>query len=208
MDFLQFRHRAAFAATLAMLACSAQAVPTVIDPWHSAGNGTVLGTNYGVPNLTVTFMGKATPGASPNTDQMRVWALWGSLYHVAYSPTAWADVGITPNAGWSQGVSLFSFDLGSYYGAQMTSDLQIWNGDYSSLLSSQTVGLEATGVTISPNLFSSNGFHVQFQSAGYVAIDNITVEAGNTVPVPEPETWAMLLAGLGLVGFAARRRIR
>jgi len=25
-------------------------------------------------------------------------------------------------------------------------------------------------------------------------------------PVPEPETWAMLLAGLGLVGFAARRR--
>jgi hypothetical protein len=24
--------------------------------------------------------------------------------------------------------------------------------------------------------------------------------------VPEPETWAMLLAGLGLVGFAARRR--
>jgi hypothetical protein len=25
-------------------------------------------------------------------------------------------------------------------------------------------------------------------------------------PVPEPETYAMLLAGLGLVGFAARRR--
>ncbi len=25
-------------------------------------------------------------------------------------------------------------------------------------------------------------------------------------PVPEPETWAMLLAGLGLVGFAAKRR--
>jgi len=25
--------------------------------------------------------------------------------------------------------------------------------------------------------------------------------------VPEPETWAMLLAGLGLVGFAARRRV-
>lgn len=28
----------------------------------------------------------------------------------------------------------------------------------------------------------------------------------SAVPVPEPETWAMLLAGLGLVGFAARRR--
>jgi hypothetical protein len=30
--------------------------------------------------------------------------------------------------------------------------------------------------------------------------------AAVTVPVPEPETWAMLLAGLGLVGFAVRRR--
>ena len=27
-----------------------------------------------------------------------------------------------------------------------------------------------------------------------------------SAPVPEPETWAMLLAGLGLVGFTARRR--
>ncbi|MCU0840382.1 MAG: PEPxxWA-CTERM sorting domain-containing protein [Thiobacillaceae bacterium] len=27
-----------------------------------------------------------------------------------------------------------------------------------------------------------------------------------TPPIPEPETWAMLLAGLGLVGWAARRR--
>jgi len=26
-------------------------------------------------------------------------------------------------------------------------------------------------------------------------------------PVPEPETYAMLLAGLGLVGFAARRKL-
>lgn len=27
-------------------------------------------------------------------------------------------------------------------------------------------------------------------------------------PVPEPEVWAMLLAGMGMVGFAARRRMR
>lgn len=40
----------------------------------------------------------------------------------------------------------------------------------------------------------SSDFHVWFQSAGSVAIDNITLEAGNTVPVPEPETWTMLLA--------------
>ncbi|WP_233516084.1 PEP-CTERM sorting domain-containing protein [Janthinobacterium sp. BJB426] len=30
----------------------------------------------------------------------------------------------------------------------------------------------------------------------------------NTIPVPEPETYAMLLAGLGIVGFAGRRRLK
>lgn len=34
----------------------------------------------------------------------------------------------------------------------------------------------------------------------------ITVGFASTPAVPEPETYAMLLAGLGLVGFAARRR--
>ena len=38
-------------------------------------------------------------------------------------------------------------------------------------------------------------------SAGGVALDNISVTA-----VPEPETYAMLLAGLGLMGAIARRR--
>jgi hypothetical protein len=28
-----------------------------------------------------------------------------------------------------------------------------------------------------------------------------------TTPVPEPETYSMMLAGLGLLGFAARRRM-
>jgi hypothetical protein len=43
----------------------------------------------------------------------------------------------------------------------------------------------------------------------YLAIAN---EVSNTTsvyslaPVPEPETYAMLLAGLGLLGFTARRR--
>lgn len=37
-----------------------------------------------------------------------------------------------------------------------------------------------------------------------ILLDNVAFTAA---PVPEPETYAMLLAGLGLVGFAARRRI-
>ena len=37
---------------------------------------------------------------------------------------------------------------------------------------------------------------------GYVYLDGF----GSALPVPEPETYVMLLAGLGLVGFMARRR--
>jgi len=35
----------------------------------------------------------------------------------------------------------------------------------------------------------------------WVVVDNVT-----TAPVPEPETYAMMLAGLGLIGFSVRRR--
>jgi len=38
-------------------------------------------------------------------------------------------------------------------------------------------------------------------SPGFAQISTLTISA-----VPEPETYAMLLAGLGLLGFAARRR--
>jgi hypothetical protein len=50
------------------------------------------------------------------------------------------------------------------------------------------------------------------QGNGYAPVDDFqtatrpTFEPGPVNPVPEPETYAMLLAGLGLMGFAARRR--
>lgn len=34
---------------------------------------------------------------------------------------------------------------------------------------------------------------------GYYSVDNVTA-------VPEPETWAMMLAGLSMLGFLARRK--
>lgn len=43
----------------------------------------------------------------------------------------------------------------------------------------------------------------EYQSG--MAFDGVTV-AGLPLPVPEPEIYAMLLAGLGLLGFMARRR--
>ena len=49
---------------------------------------------------------------------------------------------------------------------------------------------------------SFTGDHLGFAGSALPRMDNLTF----TTPIPEPETYAMLLAGLGLLGFAARRR--
>jgi PEP-CTERM motif len=46
----------------------------------------------------------------------------------------------------------------------------------------------------------------KFDTAGITRMEDLGAYAVNTSPIPEPETYAMLLAGLGLLGFAARRR--
>lgn len=47
----------------------------------------------------------------------------------------------------------------------------------------------------------------EMQGSFNIAVNSWAYAYGNTVPVPEPGTWALLLAGLGVVGrFAARHR--
>lgn len=60
---------------------------------------------------------------------------------------------------------------------------------------------EVHGVIRLPGSFDSITFtHVSEGWHGF------TVGVAGIAPVPEPETYAMLLAGLGLLGFAARRK--
>lgn len=53
-----------------------------------------------------------------------------------------------------------------------------------------------------------SGFWLGQGSISHIAIYNNAGSGGGTIAaIPEPETYAMLLAGLGLVGFAARRKL-
>ena len=54
----------------------------------------------------------------------------------------------------------------------------------------------------------SGGISAIFMSnaGGGMEVDHLQYGAAAAAAVPEPETYAMLLAGLGLLGFAARRR--
>ncbi|WP_293459221.1 PEPxxWA-CTERM sorting domain-containing protein [Phenylobacterium sp.] len=203
---------AALAALLLFAAgAPVQAASTLVDPWQSSGNGTILNDNFGtVPNMDLLYGGTDALGSSTPTGRMHVWALWGTLYHVAYTDQAVADIFLRPDAGWSEGVSLYSFDLGSYFGASETSEVRVYNGDYSALLFQDVLSLGANPATISPGVSSLDGLHIQFSGTpDYVAIDNIVVEAGQVFDVggvPEPSTWILAIAGFGLTGAALRRR--
>lgn len=53
--------------------------------------------------------------------------------------------------------------------------------------------------------YLGRGVHLGFTAGSGLADDGHFI--GSLAPIPEPETWALLLAGLGLVGFVARRRV-
>lgn len=62
--------------------------------------------------------------------------------------------------------------------------------------------------TASFDIYGTNG---AYRSAVDTSIDSVTQQIGRLEPpatgaVPEPESWAMLIAGFGLVGAAMRRR--
>lgn len=73
------------------------------------------------------------------------------------------------------------------------------------LLLGHAVRLDAASLT--PQLIQ-NVFSYQGQVAGkkYDSVVRYVPTSFSIAPVPEPETWAMMLLGLGVVGYAARRR--
>ena len=64
----------------------------------------------------------------------------------------------------------------------------------------ETMQFTATSASTLITLQGAAGFN-------YIGLDNVSVDAV-TAAVPEPETWALMLAGLAGVGTVARRRSR
>ena len=101
-----------------------------------------------------------------------------------------------------------SFDYaGSGFWALYNNDLSAYvsNGP---LVQINGMGSESTTLTLSDSsnyklYFGSIGSGLPGMTSGMM-LDNVSMTA--VTPVPEPESYAMLVAGLGVLGFMSRRR--
>ena len=105
-------------------------------------------------------------------------------------------------------------DIRSYYGgyyqwsttlSYTPSGLDDMQGDLTGTINQFVGNLSfSVSATVDGTLLHNLPLYYGFTAGNGVAGDGHHVSSA--VPVPEPETWVMLLAGLSLVGFAARRR--
>jgi hypothetical protein len=104
-----------------------------------------------------------------------------------------SDFSVSPGntAGWGSGFGQHM--SGFYIGTSPTS--VSWTIGNAGMFSSVWQALEGTG--------SNYDFYLGTNRGSWAAN-----AYGVAAPVPEPETYAMMLAGLGLLGFAAARRKR
>lgn len=106
----------------------------------------------------------------------------------------------------SSAVSITSFDMAVYDGYSVSGSWSLIDFN-SNVLDSGTFSSGLTHVTSTAS--STNGI-VLLWTAGtgtaLVGVDNVSYTVGTVSSVPETGTYAMFLAGLGLMGAMARRR--
>lgn len=152
---------------------------------------------------------RTTHGTGNATTSENALRFWSGNY--SGSAAAWANTTIgeirltTLSAGT---VTLDSVDFGGYLNAVRDIDYRVYDFSWN-LLTSGTVATAPTSLTtISFGQSSADGLIFQFGPDGYNGgIQNLTFSFESGIaPVPEPASWAMLIAGFGLTGTVMRRR--
>jgi hypothetical protein len=109
-----------------------------------------------------------------------------------------ASAGLGTVSWWSKS----RFSASTYAYEVLLNGSSIFNGSASGTSWSQNL-LSGLSLLQGNNTLTFNSLAVGDIGAH---IDNVSVMQTSVAAIPEPETYAMFLAGLGLLGFAARRR--
>jgi hypothetical protein len=169
-----------------------------------------------------TFTGLSITGATPSPITRNAGAY---TYTGAVSTTSFFGAGTTANPWLSTNTATDTMTFntflggvqavgGNFFGSDIAGAFLAGNITITATDASGTVTQTIVGATTTSFLgFVSTGAMTSLTVASvqpavgflWPTVDNLTL-AKATVPIPEPETYAMMLAGLGLVGFLARRR--
>lgn len=198
--------KAISALALLAAACAAQATTLTFDDLGLADGSETFISSYG--GFTWDNAGALnTTGYAYNPSGYQVGAVSGS------------------GVGFSFDSSTLSFSSATPFTFNSIWLTAAWNDGLSVTLTGSLAGLSLYSQTVNPlatapklytfdwanidkvSIWTSGGtFHPGYGGAGeHVALDNLTF---NAAPVPEPESFAMLLAGLGVLAGVARRRQR
>ncbi|WP_235890256.1 PEPxxWA-CTERM sorting domain-containing protein [Sandaracinobacter neustonicus] len=129
------------------------------------------------------------------------WTTHGSqkgtaLYNESYTET-WGDYGLDFQQDFNVllGNDLFLTN-GAYYEVYVAFNLLLNPGIYGGFIEMNSMNTARLSISAPNGSFTS-------ESGDFLGFDKTPTQSG---AVPEPATWAMLIAGFGLVGAAARRR--
>jgi len=174
------------------------------------GDGLALSQSYGdVAGLDVSWRSMASVGnGSIFSNDMYFWDnLYGDLQDVAYSGGGVMDITFTVT-GPGVTFTLLSFDNAGWPNADRDTEARLYQLDYT-LIDSITYVAPGQGHYTQScfNCSTTSGFVLQVGPDGFNGgIDNLTFEVTSRGAVPEPASWALMIAGFGMVGGTLRRR--
>lgn len=160
----------------------------------------VLGLASGTAQAAITPLGAAVVGTPLS---------FGGLA----APGPFSDIftfTLPANGGSGYSVSNFTL-LPGIYGTALTTltlmsnaDGILFNGDDTFVSSSSTPGGASIGLSVSSQ--AAGNYYINVTGITTAPAGGIYTGAISVTAVPEPETYAMMLAGLAALGFLARRR--
>lgn len=176
--------------------------------------GRLLDTTFaaGTDHVPVTTGGYYNTYSAPLAVQGTNWHVWGSMSENMYYSATDQLLSI------SYGISLFGQHMVAPHADEIAPtnlDLLVYADNLSgaSGVTTRSPALQLSDTmphpttnhvdTMTLSLYDLNG-----NSPGYLQGDQFAANFTLTHPVPEPETYAMMLAGLGVIGALGRRKLR
>jgi hypothetical protein len=181
---------------------------------EACSNYSQIGQDYGDSSaMDVRYRSVVTATGATYTPYLQYWTQYADLPGIVFGGSDrnnyTSEIAFIPTAGFE--VSLVGFDFATYLDRSASVPFSITSVGGADISSGTLPTLSPGHNSLALNSdYYSDGIILRWGPDGYdVGLDNIAFDVRAIVPggaVPEASTWAMMIAGFGMVGGALRRR--